>query len=264
MPSRELLARLDDVQLKRVGRDALGRLGERWLDDCLYETQWLPRELSVSIPVLARAASAAMAGLREAAKLDAYDQFLPRLEALCADFVEHTVRQLGWTPVAGETVIEVALADRLRVVPRHRRLFGRLLAILNEAGQLERSASGWTVTRALATVQPARTLVELQTAHPCGEVELEFTGRVASEFAPALRGEIEPMQLLFPGGSLDTAERLYRDTPTAQFYNGLMAEVIAAAVSARSAGRVLRVLEIGAGTGGTTAHVVPRLPVDGV
>lgn len=260
----ELLAKLDDVQLKRVGRDALGRLGERWLDDCLYETQWLPRELPVSIPVLARAASVAMAGLRESAKLDAYDQFLPRLEALCADYVEHTVRQLGWTPVAGETVSEAALADRLRVVPRHRRLFGRLLAILNEAGQLERSDSGWTVTRALATVQPARTLVELQTAHPCGEVELEFTGRVAGEFAQALRGEIEPMQLLFPGGSLDTAERLYRDTPTAQFYNGLMAEVIAAAVGARGAGRVLRVLEIGAGTGGTTAHVVPRLPVDGV
>lgn len=259
-----LLARLDDVQLKRVGRDALGRLGERWLDDCLYETQWLPRELPVSIPVLAKAASAAMAGLRESAKLDAYDQFLPRLEALCADYVEHTVRQLGWTPVAGETVIEAVLADRLKVAPRHRRLFGRLLAILNEAGLLASSASGWTVARALATVQPARTLVELQTAHPCGEVELEFTGRVASEFAQALRGEVEPMQLLFPGGSLDTAERLYRDTPTAQFYNGLMAEVIAAAVSARSAGRVVRVLEIGAGTGGTTAHVVPRLPGDGV
>ncbi|MBI4995373.1 MAG: SDR family NAD(P)-dependent oxidoreductase [Rhodocyclales bacterium] len=260
----ELLARLEDVQLKRVGRDALGRLGERWLDDCLYETQWLPRELPVSIPVLARAASAAMAGLREAARLDAYDQFLPRLEALCADYVEHTVRQLGWTPVPGETFVATALADQLRVATRHRRLFGRLLAILNEAGQLERSASGWTVARALATVQPARTLVELRTAHPCGEVELEFTGRVASEFAQALRGEVEPMQLLFPGGSLDTAERLYRDTPTAQFYNGLMAEVIAAAAGARSSGRVLRILEIGAGTGGTTAHVVPRLPAEGV
>ncbi|MBI4997000.1 MAG: polyketide synthase dehydratase domain-containing protein, partial [Rhodocyclales bacterium] len=266
-----LLARLDDVQLKRVGRDALGRLGERWLDDCLYETRWLPRELpgtmpghALSIPVLAKAASAAMAGLRESAKLDAYDRFLPRLEALCADYVEHTVRQLGWTPMAGETVIEAELADRLKVASRHRRLFGRLLAILNEAGQLERSASGWLVMRGLATVQPAHTLAQLQAAHPCGEVELEFTGRVASEFAEALRGEVEPMQLLFPGGSLDTAERLYRDTPTAQFYNGLMAEVIAAAVSARSAGRVLRVLEIGAGTGGTTAHVVPRLPADGV
>ena len=45
------------------------------------------------------------------------------------------------------------------------------------------------------------------------------------------------MQLLFPGGSLDTAERLYRDTPTARFFNGLMAEVIAAAATRRLAAR---------------------------
>ena len=35
-----LIAELRQVQLKRVGRDALNRLGERWLDECLFETQW--------------------------------------------------------------------------------------------------------------------------------------------------------------------------------------------------------------------------------
>ena len=42
-----------------------------------------------------------------------------------------------------------------------------------------------------------------------------------------------------------------------KFFNGLMAEVVAAAQ--RAAGRRLRILEIGAGTGGTTAHVLSRL-----
>ena len=35
-----LIAELGQVQLKRVGRDVLNRLGERWLDECLFETQW--------------------------------------------------------------------------------------------------------------------------------------------------------------------------------------------------------------------------------
>ncbi len=66
--------------------------------------------------------------------------------------------------------------------------------------------------------------------------------RVAAELAQALRGEREPMQLLFPGGSIETAERIYRDSPTARFYNGLMAEMIAAAArQAREAGRPLRI-----------------------
>ena len=85
---------------------------------------------------------------------------------------------------------------------------------------------------------------------------------MASELAEALRGEREPAALLFPGGSLETAERLYRDSPTAKFYNGLVAEVLAAAATA---GRPpCAMLELGAGTGGTTAHVLPRLPADGV
>ena len=85
-----------------------------------------------------------------------------------------------------------------------------------------------------------------------------MTRRSAGEMAEALRGERDPMQLLFPGGSLDTAERLYRDSPTARLYNGLIAEVMTAAAS-RANGRPLRILEIGAGTGGTTSHVAPRL-----
>ena len=41
-----LVAELRDVQFKRATRNVLERLGERWLDDCLYETHWRPAPLS--------------------------------------------------------------------------------------------------------------------------------------------------------------------------------------------------------------------------
>ena len=257
-----LVAELTDVQLKRVSRDALGSLGERWLDEALFETRWQAATGSsaqhVSIPSLVKAASDAVGDLRRSAELDAYDEFLPQLESLCADYVVQAMTRLGWQPQVGDRVDAQALAQRLRIAPRHHRLFGRLLAKLAQAGHLAGDAQALTVQRVLPSVDPATQLERLGAEFPCGLVELEFTGRVGAEFTQALRDEREPMQLLFPGGSLDTAERLYRDTPTAKFYNGLMAEAMAAA-AARPAGRPLRILEIGGGTGGTTAHVVPRL-----
>ncbi|MEO8057468.1 MAG: SDR family NAD(P)-dependent oxidoreductase [Burkholderiales bacterium] len=262
------LAELRDVQLQPVSRDALARLGERWLDDALYETVWraAPAGAPTTPPVavLVAAGSAALEDLRQTSGLAEYDLFLPQLEALCVDYVVQAMNRLDWAPVIGEGVTAHALAERLGVAARHHRLFGRLLTILEEAGHLRRSEPGWTVLRQLGAVQPSQRWERLNAEFPGGGAELELTGRVAERFAEALRGEVEPMQLLFPDGSLDTTERLYRDTPTARFYNGLVAEVVAAAAAAHAAGRPLRVLEIGAGTGGTTAHVLPRLPAQGV
>ncbi len=86
-----LVAELRDIRLKRVSRDALERLGERWLDECLYEVAWrvLPGSgevgggEAVAAAAFAAAESAPIGALRAAAGLDAYDPMLPRLESVC-------------------------------------------------------------------------------------------------------------------------------------------------------------------------------------
>ena len=193
-----------------------------------------------------------MPGLRAAAALDGYDVFLPQFEALCGDYVVQTLRRLGWTPSPGETVVETPLAQRLGVVPRHSRLFGRLLAILGEVGLSgARSSTAGACSARFPRLDPATGLADLADGCPPGaEAELEMTGRVAEQLAEALRGQREPMQLLFPDGSIANAESLYRDSPTARFFNGLIAEVVSAATAAGTSGQRLRILEVGAGTGG--------------
>ena len=268
-----LVAELADVRLKRVARDALERLGERRLEDSLYEVVWqdAPRTTAPSAAVIAlnvtdmaAAATAASDRLRREAGLDAFDSMLPRLDALCVDYIQSAFRTLGWTPAPGERVDEGALAERLGVITRHRRLLGRFLAILAEAGVLARDGSGWRVQRALGTPEPSRELAQLATLGTPIAAELELTGRSGSALAEALRGACDPLQLLFPGGSTETAERVYRDSPPARVFNAMVGEAVAAAARGRSAGRPLRILELGAGTGGTTAHVLPRLPAEGV
>jgi SAM-dependent methyltransferase len=80
--------------------------------------------------------------------------------------------------------------------------------------------------------------------------------------ADILRGDADPLQALFPGGSTELAGSLYRDAPEARVCNDLARETLMAAVTALPRGRRLRVLEVGGGTGGTTAWLAPALPAD--
>jgi acyl transferase domain-containing protein/NADPH:quinone reductase-like Zn-dependent oxidoreductase/short-subunit dehydrogenase/acyl carrier protein len=270
----ELIAEIIDMQFKRAERAALARLGERWLDECLYETRWDAAASLTQAPhtwspgQLMSTATARLAALLPDPAVSAYDSHLPKFEALCLDYVVLAMRRLGWQPSVGDAVTGPELADRLRIAPAHRRLFDRLLAILGESGTIARDAlapGSWRVRQPFPDVDPEA--VERALSHSCppgAEAEMELLGRVAPVLAEALRGERDPLQLLFPGGSLDTAERMYRDSAIAIIYNGLLAEVIAAATAMRAAGRTLRILEIGAGTGSSTAHIVARLPLDGV
>ena len=75
-----------------------------------------------------------------------------------------------------------------------------------------------------------------------------------------LRGECDPLSLLFPEGSFALAERLYHESPMVPVLGGLTREAVLEALARRSHGQPLRILEVGGGTGGTTGAVLPALP----
>jgi acyl transferase domain-containing protein/NADPH:quinone reductase-like Zn-dependent oxidoreductase/NAD(P)-dependent dehydrogenase (short-subunit alcohol dehydrogenase family)/SAM-dependent methyltransferase/acyl carrier protein len=262
------VATLTGLHLQRVDAEALARLGAREAADCLYETTWQPIPPPAAAPVLpepgslAATAAAALPGLAGDTDLAAYDRANAALESLCVDMTCAALRALGLSFQPGTLIPGPELGDRLGVLPRHRRLLARLLAILAEDGILDAAPDGWRVVRDPGSPDIAAAIRALEHGAPLIRIELGMTARVAGGLADALRGRRDPAELLFPGGATDEAERLYRDSPSARLFNGLMSEILAAVAAARTAGRPLRILEVGAGTGGTTAHVLPRLPDD--
>ena len=94
--------------------------------------------------------------------------------------------------------------------------------------------------------------------------ELRTLQRCGPELARVLTGEQDPLQLLFPGGSLAEARKLYVESPYARTYNATLAQTLKSAIAELPDGARLRILEIGAGTGGTTTHLLPVLPADQV
>ena len=77
-----------------------------------------------------------------------------------------------------------------------------------------------------------------------------------------LTGAIRATDVLFPNGSLALVERIYQNNPVADYFNEALARAVADFVEARleqDPSARIRILEVGAGTGGSSARVFARL-----
>ena len=88
---------------------------------------------------------------------------------------------------------------------------------------------------------------------------LDYVRHCSSLLGPVLRGEESPLETLFPGGSFELARSLYERSTTMRYVNGIAAAAFRQLDTQAAGVGVLRVLEIGAGTGGTTASLLPVL-----
>ncbi|NEQ84521.1 MAG: SDR family NAD(P)-dependent oxidoreductase, partial [Moorea sp. SIO2I5] len=95
--------------------------------------------------------------------------------------------------------------------------------------------------------------------YPSAAAELTLLNRCASQLAEVLLGKVDPLQLVFPEGDLTAAAELYQQSPGAKFMNALVVKTIEIALEKLPKLRGVRVLEIGAGTGGTTRCILPHL-----
>ncbi len=259
------LARVSGVLLKKADAAALARLaGGDPLDGLTYEVNWHEQPRGGGAPrldlaTLAEALEPRLPALAAEHGFDVFPEVERGIDAAAAAYVVEAFERLGWPwrddarqPMAG-------LAQRLGVAPRHVRALDRLLELLEGQGRVRRVGDAWEPCVAGAMSGDGATST-LRERHPAYGAELELVRRCGSRLYEILRGETDPLSLLFPGGGTEAAEELYLRSPGARAYNSLAAEAIAALASA-TAGR-LRVLEIGGGTGGTTSFLLPRLPGD--
>ncbi len=241
-----------------------------------YEVTWEPCvAMSRAARLLAAPSvdAAALRGRFEAHAADhglsVYDALLPELDDISAAYVAQALGQLGFDSRPGRRFAVDAEARALGVAAPQRKLFARMLQMLAEDGVLVADGKGpdatWECPRALPT-PPAGQLAARQEALAARfapvDGELSTLRLCGPQLARVLRGEQDPLQLLFPGGSFAEAKKLYVESPYARTYNGALAAALRAAVGRLPEHARLRVLEIGAGTGGTTTYVLPVLPAE--
>ena len=266
---------LTGFTVKRATRAALLSTREG-LKDLLYEVNW--RETSPAgrtrrADWLATGADVAdqvhpFADHLAAMGVELADRgsLLEGLERLSQAYALAALERLGWERTEGATVSVDDLRLELRTAEGHRRVFGRLLELVAEAGVLSRRADGFAVAVGAGHPLPEESLADpgalaeqLLRSHPGGANEIGLLRRCGAALADVLRGDADPLPLLFSDEAPSAAD-LYLTAPAARAANRMLGETVAAGVVGLPKDRRLRVLEVGAGTGSATASVVPSLP----
>ena len=263
-PAGELVAEARGLRFQQVERAALRTALSTSLDDWLYEVDWepVPRfgEAGSALPTPADLADALAQDIEDALpRLAFYPDLLPDLESISAGFALAAFAKMGKVWRVGERFSNDELAGELGVVEAHRPLFARLLDILGEEGVLVAVDGGWQVVGEPAESAPEKEAERVLAERGTGALELDLLRRCGTQLAPVLRGQVEPLQVLFPDGDLGPLTRFYTESPGQQVINELLQKALSAALAEIPAGRGVRVLEIGAGTGGTTAFLLPHL-----
>ena len=265
------------LRLQLLDSDARPQALRQQTLDRIYELAWQPKLRPGQNP--AHVAPEILPGPRD--MHEELGRHLRRLTALKGydrcdfDKWEHwgnvqvliALRQLGWEPRIGDRFTTAELEARLGVIAPHSRMFGRLLDRLEEAGVLAPTEDGWVVSAVPGEeVDEDETALfhELLASHPAAQLDLQLQRRSSSHMADVLRGARNAFEVIFPDGSLAAAERFYQDSPFISTFSLLIQRALSMAVDRLPGDATIRVLEIGAGTGGTTAHILPKLPRSGV
>ncbi len=199
--------------------------------------------------------------------IHAFPELLAGMEALSVSYVHDAFSRMGWNFPIGGRFTTTDVAGVLRVADKYRPLLGRLLGMLAEEGVLHRPkdrrfhpvVQGWEAAESCRMHNADERWQKLFSMYPQAEAELTMLGRCGAALSGVLRGELDPLGLLFPEADLTMAVRLYEDSPTFGAMNRIVGEALAAILADQTGGQKLRILEIGAGTGGTTAAVLSHL-----
>ncbi|MEX1044689.1 MAG: SDR family NAD(P)-dependent oxidoreductase [Chthoniobacterales bacterium] len=231
--------------------------------DLVYHLDWqrLPGPADTletpGVPLAELQRSAAEAGSSVVALRgeDNMRQVMGEEDDLAAAFVAAGLHEMGVREGGNFT------AGSLRVVEPQQRVFARLMEALAGRGALAARQDGWAATDhfdawAGTAEDKLRTFLQARPEHYPQALLGATTGR---NFAAIMRGEKDAVQVLFTGAGSDLLEHFYSDGIFSSPWLAGVATALRRSALALPEGRGLRILEVGAGTGGLAAYVLPRL-----
>lgn len=187
------------------------------------------------------------------------DGVMPRSTQLCVAHIVNAFEQLG------SSIRSATVGQRLEHVPylpKHERFMNLIYGLLEEAGLIDINGSRVTRTAMPTSTESVESMLEgLLRDEPVHAAEHKLTSLIGSKFADCITGKEDGLQLIF--GSSEGREvvaDVYAKSPInavwIQQAEFLLEQLVK---KLPNTGEPLRILEMGAGTGGTTVEMVSLL-----
>ena len=196
---------------------------------------------------------------KETGALGFWSDVYPQQADLVCSYVVDAYLKLGcdlWNLNAGQKV------PKINALPKHKHLMAQLERILVDSDLLELK-SDQVIIRTARAFDATSTKIKFERMleqHPLWAPETRLMNVTGSRLADCLMGKAEPLSLLF--GDKHNREFLadfYANSRMVNAATHLLAEFVQSTFSAASSRGTLRILEVGAGTGGTTKYLVDFL-----
>jgi acyl transferase domain-containing protein/NADPH:quinone reductase-like Zn-dependent oxidoreductase/SAM-dependent methyltransferase/acyl carrier protein len=181
-------------------------------------------------------------------------------DELAATLVARGLREMAAASGASRSFT----TDSLLVAEPMQPVFHRLIAGLKKRGWLKQDGGGHLPTAAFAKAADSaeETLRSFISSHSGHLAEGMLCAANCAELGPILRGEKDAIQVLFAGNSAELLDQFYGEGLYTSHWLAAIAAAVEEAARHLPEGRGLRILEVGAGTGGLAAHVLPLIDCD--
>ncbi|TAQ89052.1 hypothetical protein B7494_g2621 [Chlorociboria aeruginascens] len=155
---------------------------------------------------------------------------------------------------------------QIRALVKHTRLMRQLHRILEDGTLISPMNQGFVRTDSPIDKTPAESLYQqILGLHPEHDVVLKLVKAVGSRLANCLTGKQDGLQVVF--GDKETKqllESMYQFWPLLRSATVLLGDILVETFTNSYGGGKFRILEVGAGTGGTTHHIVSHLKSHGI
>ena len=178
-----------------------------------------------------------------------------------------TLQRMGVMHDAGEGYGLDALKERLGIAPKYHRYFDALMRRLQDEG-LVALRGGQVETMPLVRGY-ALTAIDEQVAefkqsfaqrYPASAGMMNFTASCLARYDEIITGRTEITEVLFENADMDVFGAIFRGDVVSDYFNRIVADAVReTVVRLQATTPKVRILEIGAGTGGTTVGVVEAL-----
>ena len=182
------------------------------------------------------------------------------LHHLCAGYINLALRELGAFNTPSDHYSVDDLLRRFSILPRYRQLIPRCLNALVAQGYLEQHENTFTNLKALERNDWDGLVSRVKGLWADAPQWIELVRVCGERYAAVLTGEVDPRALLFTGPTYETLQEVYQNSAESNYFNRILQAVLKQIVQALPTNVHLKILEIGAGTGATTAHLLPELP----